>query len=94
MPILFDNPMVLKEPLADFLNVPTGTTMIFRNIIYAIKLYLENNNLIDHRTYRISPDNRLYNLFGIEAGETITYRNILKYVADLVEKRPAAAATN
>jgi hypothetical protein len=90
MSILFDTPRVLKEPLADFLNVPIGTTMPYPEIVRTIKTYIDNNNLIDRRTYRISPDNCLCDLFGIEPGETITYRNIVQYVADLIEKRSAA----
>ncbi len=94
MSTVFDTPRVLKDPLADFLNVPIGTTMSYRNITLIIKRYIENNNLIDRITHRITTDNRLCNLFGISPGETTTYRNIMHNVFDLVEKRPAAAAAN
>jgi O6-methylguanine-DNA--protein-cysteine methyltransferase len=91
---VFNTPRVLKGPLADFLNVPIGTSMTYTDINRLIKRYIENNNLIDRRTHRITTDNRLCNLFGIQPGETTTYRNIMHYVFDLVEKRSAAAATN
>ncbi len=83
---VFDIPRVLKEPLADFLNVPIGTTMPLRDIIITIKGYIENNNLIDRTTRRISPDNCLCDLFGIQPGETIKYLNVTHYIFDLVER--------
>lgn len=88
---VFNVPRVLKEPLADFLNVPICTTMSYIDITRAIKEYIDNNNLIDRRTLRISPDKRLCDLFGIQPGETIQYLNVTHYIYDLVERRVAAA---
>ncbi len=91
MSTLFDTPMGLKEPLADFLNVPIGTTMSVRNILYGIKRYIDNHKLIDRERVWVSPDNCLCDLFGIQSGEPITYDTILQHVFDLIEKRSAAA---
>ena len=86
MSITFDTPKVLKDPLADFLNVPIGTTMSVRNILYGIKRYIDNHTLIDRERFWVSPDNCLCDLFGIQFGEHITYDTILQHVFDLIER--------
>ncbi len=88
MPAVFNIhsiPRVLKDPLADFLNVPIGTMMTYRDIVFAISRYIDNNNLLNRRTYRISPNNCLCNLFGIQPDETIKYIHLAYYIFDLVE---------
>ncbi len=84
MSTLFDTPKVLKDPLTDFLNVPIGTTMSIRNILYGIKEYIDNHKLIDRERVWVSPDNYLSELFGIQSGENITYMDIVEYVFNLI----------
>ncbi len=86
MSTLFDTPRILKDPLADFLNVPIGTTISVRNILYGIKRYIDNHNLIDRERVWVSPDNCLSELFGIQSGENITYMDIVEYVFNLIER--------
>jgi chromatin remodeling complex protein RSC6 len=91
-PSVFTTPVLLKESLATLLGKPKGTMMSPADVTRAIKVYINEHNLKGEK-HDIHPDARMCEVLGLKAGDTLTYKNIQKYLYQLYEKRvPATTA--
>lgn len=90
-PSVFTTPVLLKESLATLLGKPKGTTMSPADVTRAIKVYINEHGLKGEK-HDIHPDSRMCEVLGLKAGDTLTYKNIQKYLYQLYEKRVPATA--
>ncbi len=91
-PSVFTTPVLLKNTLAVFLGKPVGTMMSPADVTRAVKVYIDEHKLKGEK-HEIHPDTRMCEVLGLKAGETLTYKNIQKYLYQLYEKKQAAAAS-
>lgn len=89
-PSVFTTPVLLKDTLASFLGKPKGTMMSPADVTRAVKVYIDEHKLKGEK-HEIHPDVRMCEVLGLKAGETLTYKNIQKYLYQLYEKKQAAA---
>ena len=90
-PSVFTTPVLLKDTLAVFLGKPKGTMMSPADVTRAVKVYIDEHKLKGEK-HEIHPDTRMCEVLGLKAGETLTYKNIQKYLYQLYEKKQAASA--
>ncbi len=90
-PSVFTTPVLLKNTLAVFLGKPVGTMMSPADVTRAVKVYIDEHKLKGEK-HEIHPDTRMCEVLGLKAGETLTYKNIQKYLYQLYEKKQAASA--
>jgi hypothetical protein len=90
-PSVFTTPVTLKSTLAVFLGKPVGTMMSPADVTRAVKVYIDEHKLKGEK-HEIHPDVRMCETLGLKAGETLTYKNIQKYLYQLYEKKQAATA--
>ncbi len=90
-PSVFTTPVLLKDSFAVFLGKPKGTMMSPADVTRAIKLYIDEHKLKGEK-HAIHPDARMCEVLGVKAGETLTYKNIQKYLYQLYikEAKPTA----
>ena len=90
-PSVFTTPVLLKDTLASFLGKPKGHMMSPADVTRAVKVYIDEHKLKGEK-HEIHPDARMCEVLGLKAGETLTYKNIQKYLYQLYEKKQAASA--
>ena len=88
---VFTTPVLLKDTLASFLGKPKGHMMSPADVTRAVKVYIDEHKLKGEK-HEIHPDARMCEVLGLKAGETLTYKNIQKYLYQLYEKKQAASA--
>ena len=90
-PSVFTTPVLLKDTLAVFLSKPKGTMMSPADVTKAVKVYIDEHKLKGDK-HEIRPDARMCEVLGIKAGETLTYKNIQKYLYQqyIKEAKPVA----
>ena len=86
-PSVFTTPVTLKSTLAVFLGKPVGTMMSPADVTRAIKVYIDEHKLKGEK-HEIHPDVRMCEVLGLKAGETLTYKNIQKYLYQQYIKEP------
>jgi hypothetical protein len=91
-PSVFTTPVLLKNNLAVFLGKPVGTMMSPADVTRAVKVYIDEHKLKGEK-HEIHPDTRMCEVLGLKAGDTLTYKNIQKYLYQLYEKKQAVAAS-
>ncbi len=91
-PSVFTTPVLLKDSFAVFLGKPKGTMMSPADVTKAIKLYIDEHKLKGEK-HAIHPDARMCEVLGVKAGETLTYKNIQKYLYQLYIKEAKPTAT-
>ncbi len=90
-PSVFTTPVLLKDSLADFLGKPKGTMMSPADVTKAVKVYIDAHKLKGDK-HEIKPDTKMCSVLGIGAGETLTYKNIQRYLYQLYVKKEKASA--
>lgn len=90
-PSVFTTPILLKDGLATFLGKPKGTRMSPADVTRAVKVYIDEHKLKGDK-HDINPDARMCEVLGVKAGETLTYKNIQKYLYQqyVKEAKPTA----
>ncbi len=90
-PSVFTTPILLKDGLATFLGKPKGTRMSPADVTRAVKVYIDEHKLKGEK-HDINPDARMCEVLGVKAGETLTYKNIQKYLYQqyVKEAKPTA----
>lgn len=90
-PSVFTTPVLLKDGLAVFLGQPKGTKMSPANVTKAVRVYIDEHKLKGEK-HAIHPDARMCEVLGLKAGETLTYKNIQKYLYQqyIKEAKPVA----
>jgi hypothetical protein len=78
-PSVFTTPVLLKDGLAVFLGKEKGTKMSPADVTRAVKIYIDEHKLKGEK-HEIHPDARMCEVLGLKAGETLTYKNIQKYL--------------
>lgn len=91
-PSVFTTPILLKDGLAVFLGKPKGTRMSPADVTRAVKVYIDEHKLKGDK-HDINPDARMCEVLGVKAGETLTYKNIQKYLYQqyVKEAKPVVA---
>ncbi len=90
-PSVFTTPVLLKDTLATFLGKPKGTMMSPADVTKAVKVYIDEHKLKGDK-HEIKPDQKMCSVLGIGAGETLTYKNIQRYLYQLYVKKEKVAA--
>jgi hypothetical protein len=90
-PSVFTTPILLKDSLAVFLGKTKGTKMSPADVTRAIKVYIDEHKLKGDK-HEIRPDVRMCEVLGIKAGETLTYKNIQKYLYQQYVREPKVVA--
>jgi chromatin remodeling complex protein RSC6 len=90
-PSVFTTPVLLKDTLATFLGKPKGTMMSPADVTKAVKVYIDEHKLKGDK-HEIKPDAKMCSVLGIGAGETLTYKNIQRYLYQLYVKKEKVAA--
>ncbi len=90
-PSVFTTPVLLKDTLATFLGKPKGTMMSPADVTKAVKVYIDEHKLKGEK-HEIKPDAKMCSVLGIGAGETLTYKNIQRYLYQLYVKKEKATA--
>ncbi len=90
-PSVFTTPVLLKDQLATFLSKPKGTMMSPADVTKAVKVYIDEHKLKGEK-HEIKPDAKMCSVLGIGAGETLTYKNIQRYLYQLYVKKEKATA--
>ena len=90
-PSVFTTPVLLKDSLATFLGKPTGTMMSPADVTKAVKVYIDAHKLKGDK-HEIKPDQKMCSVLGIGAGETLTYKNIQRYLYQLYVKKEKTSA--
>jgi hypothetical protein len=90
-PSVFTIPFTLKDSLCTFLGKPKGTQMAPADVTKAVKNYIDTHNLKGDK-HEIRPDAAMCNVLGVQAGETLTYRNIQKYLYKLYDLKSGKTA--
>lgn len=90
-PSVFTTPVVLKDTLAVFLGKPKGHMMSPADVTRAVKVYIDEHKLKGEK-HEINPDTRMREVLGLKDVETLTYKNIQKYLYQLYEKKQATPA--
>jgi chromatin remodeling complex protein RSC6 len=85
-PSVFTTPVLLKDSLATFLGKPVGTLMSPADVTKAVKVYIDAHKLKGDK-HEIKPDTKMCSVLGIGAGETLTYKNIQRYLYQLYVKK-------
>jgi chromatin remodeling complex protein RSC6 len=90
-PSVFTTPVLLKDGLAVFLGKEKGTKMSPADVTRAVKIYIDEHKLKGEK-HEIHPDARMCEVLGLKAGETLTYKNIQKYLYQqyIKEVKPTA----
>ncbi len=90
-PSVFTTPVLLKDSLSTLLGKPKGTMMSPADVTRAVKVYINEHGLKGEK-HAIHHDARMYEVLGVKAGETLTYKNIQKYLYQLYikEAKPTA----
>ena len=90
-PSVFTTPVLLKDSLSGLLGKPKGTMMSPADVTRAVKVYINEHGLKGEK-HAIHHDARMYEVLGVKAGETLTYKNIQKYLYQLYikEAKPTA----
>ncbi len=90
-PSVFTTPVLLKDGLAVFLGKEKGTKMSPADVTRAVKIYIDEHKLKGEK-HEIHPDARMCEVLGLKAGETLTYKNIQKYLYQqyIKESKPVA----
>lgn len=90
-PSVFTTPVLLKDGLAVFLGKEKGTKMSPADVTRAVKIYIDEHKLKGEK-HEIHPDARMCEVLGLKAGETLTYKNIQKYLYQqyIKEAKPVA----
>jgi chromatin remodeling complex protein RSC6 len=91
-PSVFTTPVLLKDTFAVFLGKPKGTMMSPADVTKAIKIYIDEHKLKGEK-HAIHPDARMCEVLGVKAGDTLTYKNIQKYLYQLYIKEAKPVAT-
>ncbi len=89
-PSVFTTPVLLKDTLATFLGKPKGTMMSPADVTKAVKVYIDEHKLKGDK-HEIKPDQKMCSVLGIGAGETLTYKNIQRYLYQLYVKKEKVA---
>jgi len=85
-PTIFTTPVTLKDELCAFLGKPKGTQMTPADVTKSFSSYVESHKLKDQREgegHTIHPDAAMRKVLGVKEGETLTYRNIQRYLYKL-----------
>jgi hypothetical protein len=90
-PSVFTTPVLLKDSLATLLGKPKGTKMSPADVTRAVKVYI-NEHALKGEKHAIHHDARMYEVLGVKADETLTYKNIQKYLYQLYIKEPKIVA--
>lgn len=90
-PSVFTTPVLLKDTLATFLGKPKGTMMSPADVTKAVKVYIDEHKLKGDK-HEIKPDQKMCAVLGIGAGETLTYKNIQRYLYQLYVKKEKVVA--
>ncbi len=90
-PSVFTTPVLLKDSLATFLGKEKGTMMSPADVTKAVKVYIDAHKLKGDK-HEIKPDAKMCSVLGIGAGETLTYKNIQRYLYQLYVKKEKASA--
>jgi hypothetical protein len=90
-PSVFTTPVLLKDSFAVFLGKSKGTRMSPADVTKAVKIYIDEHKLKGDK-HEIRPDTRMCEVLGLKAGETLTYKNIQKYLYQqyVKEAKPVA----
>ena len=89
-PSVFTTPVLLKDTLATFLGKPKGAMMSPADVTKAVKVYIDEHKLKGDK-HEIKPDQKMCSVLGIGAGETLTYKNIQRYLYQLYVKKEKVA---
>jgi SWIB/MDM2 domain len=93
-PTIFTTPVPLRDELAALLGKPKGTQMTPAEVTKAVRTYIDTHNLKDRTNgHMIHPDANMRRVLSVSDGETLTYRNIQKYLYRLYDLKTAKAAT-
>ena len=90
-PSVFTTPILLKDSLAVFLGKSKGTRMSPADVTRAVKVYIDEHKLKGDK-HEIRPDVRMCEVLSIKAGETLTYKNIQKYLYQQYVREPKVVA--
>lgn len=90
-PSVFTTPVLLKDTLATFLGKPKGHMMSPADVTKAVKVYIDEHKLKGDK-HEIKPDQKMCSVLGIGAGETLTYKNIQRYLYQLYVKKEKVVA--
>ena len=90
-PSVFTTPVLLKDAFATFLGKAKGTKMSPADVTKAVKIYIDEHKLKGDK-HEIRPDSRMCEVLGVKTGETLTYKNIQKYLYQqyIKEAKPVA----
>lgn len=90
-PSVFTTPVLLKDSFATLLGKTKGTRMSPADVTRAVKVYIDEHKLKGDK-HEIRPDTRMCEVLGLKAGETLTYKNIQKYLYQqyIKESKPVA----
>ncbi len=95
-PTIFTTPLTLKDELCSFLGKPKGTKMTPADVTRAFSAYVNTHNLKDtEKGHTIHPDAAMRKVLNVKEGESVTYRNIQKYLYnlyDLPEKKKSSSS--
>ena len=92
-PTIFTTPVPLRDELAALLGKPKGTQMTPAEVTKAVRTYIDTHNLKDKTNgHMIHPDANMRRVLSVSDGETLTYRNIQKYLYRLYDLKTAKAA--
>lgn len=94
-PTIFTTPVTLRDELCAFLGKSKGTQMTPADVTRAFSAYVEQHKLKDaEKGHTIHPDAAMRKVLGVKDTETLTYRNIQRYLYKLYvlpERKPATA---
>jgi hypothetical protein len=88
---VFTTPVILKDTLCTLLSKPKGTSMTPAECTRAVRGYITEHGLKGEK-HAIKYDSRLFEVLGLAKEESLTYKNIQKYLYRLYEKKPVATA--
>jgi chromatin remodeling complex protein RSC6 len=95
-PTIFTTPLTLKDELCSFLGLAKGSKMTPADVTRAFSAYVNSHNLKDvEKGHTIHPDAAMRKVLNVKEGESVTYRNIQKYLYnlyDLPEKKSATSS--
>jgi len=95
-PTIFTTPVTLRDELCAFLGKSKGTQMTPADVTRAFSAYVEQHKLKDaEKGHTIHPDAAMRKVLGVKDSETLTYRNIQRYLYKLYvlpERKTVATA--
>jgi len=90
----FVRPTLISSELAAFLGKPAGTELARTEVSREINNYIRSNKLQDEKNGRqINADAKLSTLLKLQAGDSLTYFNLQRYMKHhFIKAAPAATA--